>query len=58
VLDYIILLDKLFVCFLTNLFTLDYIIYIDYIPKQTGPYIYCEPVQVDLIGKSMCSCGD
>jgi hypothetical protein len=37
VLDYIILSDKLLVCFLTSLFTLDYIIYIDYNPKQTGP---------------------
>jgi hypothetical protein len=36
VLDYIILLDKLLVCFLTSLFTLDYIIYLDYNPKQTG----------------------
>jgi hypothetical protein len=37
VLDYIILSDKLLVCFLTSLFTLDYIIYLDYNPKQTGP---------------------
>jgi hypothetical protein len=38
VLDYIILSDKLLVCLLTSLFALDYIIYLDYNPKQTGPY--------------------
>jgi uncharacterized membrane protein YcgQ (UPF0703/DUF1980 family) len=38
VLDYIILSYKLLVYFFTSLFTLDYIIYIDYNPKQTGFY--------------------
>jgi hypothetical protein len=37
VLDYIILSDKLLICFLSSLFILDYIIYINYNLKQTWP---------------------